>query len=1138
MTAVKRSSVSVAMLAGVLIASVIRAVEIRVLLPEKPSAPPVFSAELDVHGLLELIGDGRPVMLDAASGKPLATQIDIDGGVLYWRAPVAWQGVRRFRLSTETARKAASAADQKRVRVQETADAVVVETPWVRIIHRRRDNGGFPLNPFFKKAGVTDEHLLFNDRIYDRATRTVYNLRYDKTPEVRAASLGALGAVVEVRARYVSAQGRWPDSHPRACYRFFYRADSPAVEVTADVRQDVPRLWNELHFLEIHHKPLFFPKWTGGPQAKVHAFTPADRDVDPKRKRSAMCSDWGAIFGNGAAIALLVQGSVRFYDGAAGYGAYMHGPWISNWSGRRWRGRAFLYLGDDAGAPESFQTWVAAHRPLLKCRVAVEVPELDRLVRAARAAAVRPLQQWLLARVLRDLYAGRRVRAATGMLRRLAQNRAPTETLRTVLVGEGRSLVFDGKRLLLAFGPLAESANGGWGCVGMFDVQRGVELLQDPDEGLWTIRFAKPDGSDAVEVGTTSLGVRGPQVERDGDGAMTFVWPDCPLPDGARFDVRATVRRGLRGVRWSIAVRNHSTTFGIHSLHFPVLSGLDARTTPVDEDWIVYPEGWGVLVRSPQVYFHRRYPSGSCVMQFMLYGTDAGGLYLAAEDGRAFTKELWADATGPGTSRLALLHFPENMLRAGIDYTQPFDIVTRAYTGSWYDGARIYREWALKQKWASAGPVAQRKDVAERFKRIAVWVRTPAEPEEAVKAARAAREFFRVSTANHWYVWHKIRFDDDYPNYFPPKDGFKQAVAEMNRMRVWPMPYINGRLWDTDTDNFQTTGRKYCTKNERGEPYIEVYGSGEKLAAMCPATRVWQDTIGDIVWRLVDEYGVAGVYIDQVGAAAPRLCMDPGHGHPLGGGDWWVRGYEAMLSRLRARIKKAHPDAFLTTESNAEPYMRFFDGYLMCNSTRPDLIPLFSAVYHDWILTFGRYAFPSDLERHPDAFYTKIGQLFAFGAQMGWISTAILHDKYRDGAEYLRRLSVVRARSLPWLGFGEQLRPLRFSPEPPAVHTMWRRFRQETPVTLSAVQHSVWRAADGSLAIALTNVSRAAVTAAWSIVAKEYGLPEGSIAITQITPEGEAPDGVADGPVLHFSLPLKPHDACVLVLRSAVKAKP
>ena len=107
------------------------------------------------------------------------------------------------------------------------------------------------------------------------------------------------------------------------------------------------------------------------------------------------------------------------------------------------------------------------------------------------------------------------------------------------------------------------------------------------------------------------------------------------------------------------------------------------------------------------------------------------------------------------------------------------------------------------------------------------------------------------------------------------------------------MPYINGRLWDTldrgDEDaTFTSLALPAATKQEDGQPFVEIYGSKEtngepvRLAVMCPTTRLWPDKVQAIVLRLLREEGTRGVYIDQIAAAPPTLCMDATHGHPLG----------------------------------------------------------------------------------------------------------------------------------------------------------------------------------------------------------------------------------------------------------------
>ena len=53
---------------------------------------------------------------------------------------------------------------------------------------------------------------------------------------------------------------------------------------------------------------------------------------------------------------------------------------------------------------------------------------------------------------------------------------------------------------------------------------------------------------------------------------------------------------------------------------------------------------------------------------------------------------------------------------------------------------------------------------------------------------------------------------------------------------------------------------------------MEEYGSGAKLAVMCPATPLWQDTIATVVDTISSSYAVDGVYSDQVFVRGLRVC--------------------------------------------------------------------------------------------------------------------------------------------------------------------------------------------------------------------------------------------------------------------------
>jgi hypothetical protein len=86
------------------------------------------------------------------------------------------------------------------------------------------------------------------------------------------------------------------------------------------------------------------------------------------------------------------------------------------------------------------------------------------------------------------------------------------------------------------------------------------------------------------------------------------------------------------------------------------------------------------------------------------------------------------------------------------------------------------------------------------MRRLNAWVQGGGAPSECVAAIRQFQSFLGEGTEPvgfHWYSWHQIPFDNDYPHYFPAKPNFAEGVAELRRSKVQVMPYINGRLWDT-----------------------------------------------------------------------------------------------------------------------------------------------------------------------------------------------------------------------------------------------------------------------------------------------------------------------------------------------------
>ncbi|MGA2661248.1 MAG: DUF6259 domain-containing protein [Verrucomicrobiota bacterium] len=570
----------------------------------------------------------------------------------------------------------------------------------------------------------------------------------------------------------------------------------------------------------------------------------------------------------------------------------------------------------------------------------------------------------------------------------------------------------------------------------------------------------------------------------------------------AGLSVRAVATADARAsaLHWKLYVENPSTNQSLWRVVFPQL----ALAGPGADAAVLFPRGPGEVQRGVwerPFNYHGNYPDSGCTMQFMAAyggGDNPRGLYLATHDPWGSTKDLVLQSD-PATHslRLSFEHPVPNMGLAGNSFALEGEAVWGLLRGDWFDAAMIYRIWAQREaKWWPPLGRDGRPDTPRWMRELNAWTITGGAPGECVPAVREFRAFLGVPLGFHWYNWHQIPFDNDYPHYFPAKAGFAQGVAELESAGVFPMPYINGRLWDshdrgTEDFEFSKLALAGVTKHSDGAPCMESYGSKEtngqpvRLGVMCPSSPLWQNTVSNLVWRLVRECKTSGVYIDQVAAAAPKLCMDPAHGHPLGGGHWWTEGYWKMLEGIRNAMPR---EAILTTECNSEPFVRWFDGYLTWHWQHEGQVPAFPAVYGGAIQMFGR-AYRGGATRDL-ALRMKAGQQLVFGEQLGWLDPGVV--KQADNAGFFRQLVQLRSKFSRYFFAGEMTRPPALLGDVPKVKADWQ-WSGEWWVTTDAVLTGAWRLpAEGRLLLLFVNGSDAPVTASVRPAA-EWGLPAGPV---------------------------------------------
>jgi len=603
---------------------------------------------------------------------------------------------------------------------------------------------------------------------------------------------------------------------------------------------------------------------------------------------------------------------------------------------------------------------------------------------------------------------------------------------------------------------------------------------------------------------------------RTGDTA--FVWNG--LGSGVAADLTVRMTRSLResGAAWRLVVENTGEA-ALWEVTFP-----DFRTRVHGGDMLVLPTVCGRLHPASQSLAYAssgtgNYPSGLLSMQCAGFYGDTGGVYVAVHDPDGSGKRL--EMNNAGGTLAVRWHWPApDMGTPGTGWEMPGEVLVRPFEGDWFDLAQIYRAWAAESAgWWPRGAQAGRPDTPDWFKDTPVWImsngpwpyRDPPIPiDQAVAKIKHFAEFMGdLPCAVHWYNWHQIGFDDNYPHYFPADAGFAEGVAEVQAAGVRVMPYINAHLWDTDLADFQTTARPAAVKSFNGSIPTKSY-NGNTFAPMCPATPLWQATIRDLVLQLAGpDYGVNGVYLDQVSAQAAMQCFDPAHGHPLGGGGWWTtQGYWPMLDDIR----QSSPGTILTSESNAEPYANRLDGYLTWVSYREGnkAIPLFHAVYAGQVQLFGRlYKWDS---WKGVAMRAKTAQALVWGEQLGWIIPDVVDDPV--AGPFLRRLARIRYELRRYLARGRMARPPQLTTDGTTLTSNWV-FTSDLYVTTPTVLSGAWQRDDGrAVALILVNADDQPHTVTLPFEAARHGLA-GDLAAREWT-------GEEDGQTTPVAQPVAP----------------
>ncbi len=466
----------------------------------------------------------------------------------------------------------------------------------------------------------------------------------------------------------------------------------------------------------------------------------------------------------------------------------------------------------------------------------------------------------------------------------------------------------------------------------------------------------------------------------------------------------------------------------------------------------------GIMDDGTPFSFSGIYPSGEVPLPFGAYYDGRSGMYFATHDPDNYEKEISVSVIQYPDHRRLLADFAWPMPNDRTTFTLPGTQVLRVLHGDWYDASQIYRTWA------SAETPEKFNRLPTDLDRYDFSVIGPCNPSaNCLGEMRTFQQQLGLPLLFHWYGWHQIPFDKDYPHYFPANPGFQNLVRELESSDVHVMPYINALQWDHTLSDFPPED---AVVNAGGD---FIVFPNTTLAQMCPTREHFHQTLSNVTNELFSQNLVSGIYLDQMAAVRPGECRNPAHHHPDRGGNWWTHdGYNRLLSALE---KTRPPGAFFTSEWVNEAYVGKIDGMLTNYFVANGQVPLFNAVYNDAVRTFGRYHVQG-----PDvvkAYRMKIGQSLVYGNQLGWLDTDLIKNK--EIVTLSIGLSRLRSRYQAFFN-GRMLRPTYVASSLEPVTANWNFYGSNVMVSLPPVLGGRFVNTLGEHITALVNLSEIAVS--------------------------------------------------------------
>lgn len=555
------------------------------------------------------------------------------------------------------------------------------------------------------------------------------------------------------------------------------------------------------------------------------------------------------------------------------------------------------------------------------------------------------------------------------------------------------------------------------------------------------------------------------RIQRRG-GNELVVTMDRLRHEDTELDVSVEFRIWLTGreIHWRARIDNRDR-ITIAELFFPEIQGIQQLESDGDAD-LIWPLGAGIRIRDivgslqPRVdhlvaietpvstaadpVLETTYPFPATMPWFEI-SNGRRGLYFGSHDPRF---EL-------GALRVSRLFQQGGSLRAGF-VKYPFvgpnsvwesgEFVVCPHSGTWHQGAAVYRTWASS------------------------WNR----PQEKPEWARAMKGFFLVIMRQQYgtvmwryadlpmlyqeahangmdtlglFGWTEGGHDNGYPDYRPDPDmggetALKAGIAEVQRRGGRVVLYINGHIMDASSEFYRNHGGQVASRTLWGDPWYEQYNKAGHSSFLryfnkrlfAPADDgqpLWRKTMVNRALQVLG-YGADGVIVDQLGAYCypcfgPTCSDRPSLAGP--------QGRIALARDLRRAIKASRPSAGFMTEIPLDflaPFVDMYHGWGPGHQLGPDAFPqMLRYTFPEMILT-SRHQAPR-IDRKQANFILAYGFRPELEVRYQADALAVRKGDYPELRDYLGKIGALRDRHWDLLGTGTFLDDRGLQNDSPAI---------------------------------------------------------------------------------------------------------